>query len=315
MAETTTPGDGALNTVKRTLIMSALVLLSLILAFALFPASALRAVEESLVIKDMTISIWPEYDDKRILVIYQGEFSDGSLFPQDVAFPAPVGAEINMVCALVKPDNGHDCLVYLTDVEDGTMEISYRLPIPTYYFEYYYDGIEGQTARGFTHEFLSPYRIDSLRVEVQQPLESTDFSLAPAGATSMPERDGFQYYLYSFEDVAPGQAIRIDASVSSASDQQGGSGNSSLLLVMGIVMMAGVGVAGWYVLSNRRTSPRKAAVAAGHAGRAGTAGPEAPAAGAPRKAGKVSFCSQCGCNLDADDVFCSACGAEIRRRF
>ena len=40
-------------------------------------------------IRQMSLSVWPEYDEPSVLVIYQGEFNDSGTFPRKVSFRLP----------------------------------------------------------------------------------------------------------------------------------------------------------------------------------------------------------------------------------
>jgi hypothetical protein len=303
-------------------ILPAVVLVALLAsALAALPASG--AAEVGLSLKSMRISIWPEYDDPRILVLYEGEFADGAVFPQDVKFPAPAGASIGQVCALTKPANEHLCQLYETSPEGDGIVISYNLPIPTFFLEYYYDGLQGQPDRTFSYQYLSPYPIERLSIEVQQPLRSSDFSLSPAYVSSA-SSGGFKYYQYTFNNVEAGQAIRIDGSYTktdtqpSIAGQQSAGGSSSALAITGIIVGAvAVGAVGIMVYRRRPTPARATA----------SRGPARPSR-QPRQAQMMmlkgsstssrnragSFCTQCGGKLDAGDRFCAQCGAAARKR-
>ncbi|RJQ36626.1 MAG: hypothetical protein C4555_07385, partial [Dehalococcoidia bacterium] len=185
--------------------------LALILSAALMTSPAMGA-QDALTIKSMKVSVWPEYDDPRILVTYQGEFNDGTLFPRTVKFPMPTGSEIAQVCALRPPNNEHLCQLYDTLAEPDQIAVSYNLPIPTYYLEYYWDGISSQPDKAFTFSYTSPYAIENLEIEVQQPLRATDFKLAQPYLSAASDSRGMKYYRYVFNDVAPGQPVSIEAS-------------------------------------------------------------------------------------------------------
>lgn len=72
------------------------------------PHTAFGARQLSLTIKNMTVSVWPEYDDPRLLVLYEGQFTVDQTFPQKVRFYVPKGVTINMVCG-VKDTGEHLC--------------------------------------------------------------------------------------------------------------------------------------------------------------------------------------------------------------
>lgn len=54
----------------------------------------------------LDISVWPEYDEPRNLVIYNGSLADNNPLPQPITLEAPAGARINMTCE-VSADGQH----------------------------------------------------------------------------------------------------------------------------------------------------------------------------------------------------------------
>ncbi len=236
------------------------------------PNTNFAASDNPPVIKRMKVSVWPEYDDPRIMVTYQGEFKDGSLFPQQVAFPVPLGTEMNMVCALKPPNDEHLCQLYDTQTAKDNLNISYNLPIPTYYLEYYWDGISEQSDKSFNFKYVSPYAADSLELEIQQPLKATNFKLAQSYASANSDSQGMKYYHYFFNNVTQGQVISVDAtytkpdnkpSVAKSQASSGGSGNSAaagssgsspyVLIGIGAALMVAV-VAG-LIMFRRKPAP------------------------------------------------------------
>lgn len=292
---------------------AALMLATILTGFYGLPTAL--AQEEVLIIKNMDVRVWPEYDNQLVLVVYEGEFLDGSVFPQDVKFLAPLNAEIGQVCALRKPSNEHWCQLAQTEAEEGSLAILYELPIPTYFLEYYYDGIEGGTDRGFAFEFQSPYSIQNLEIEVQQPLRSSNFSLSPEGAVKMSAGDGFKYYRYAFDDVEPGQALTIDASYSksdtrpSVSGASGGGGISAVAVIV-VLALAALAVTGWFLMRRHQRTSLRPVHATHSARKPRMTSPTPSATQATAKGAKSAFCSQCGTPLEKDDKFCSDCGAK-----
>ena len=295
------------------LLAAALMLATILTGFYGLPTAL--AQEESLIIKNMDVRVWPEYDNQLVLVVYEGEFLDGSLFPQDVKFLAPLNADVGQVCALRQPSNDHWCQLETTQEEAGFLAISYELPIPNYFLEYYYDGIEGETDRGVAFEFQSPYPIQKLEIEVQQPLRSSNFSLSPEGAVGMSSGDGFKYYRYAFDDVAPGQVINIDASYAksdtrpSKSAASGGGGISAVAVIV-VLALAALAVTGWFLMKRHQRTSLRPVHATHSARRSRMTGSTPPATQAATKGAKTAFCSQCGTPLEKGDKFCSNCGAK-----
>ena len=49
------------------------------------------------------VSVWPEYDDPRLLILYEGAFVDDGGFPRTLDFPVPLGIDVNQAAGLT-PD-------------------------------------------------------------------------------------------------------------------------------------------------------------------------------------------------------------------
>ena len=336
------PGMKKGNILSRAFAIAGLLVLIALIAS---PATG-AAVDKPLAIKTMKLQVWPEYDDPRVMVTYAGEFKDGPTFPQPVKFTVQMGSEMNMVCALQPPDDDHLCQLYDTLPGTDDLTVSYTLPIPTYYLEYYWDGIKGQTDKSFSFKYTSPYAIDSLELEVQQPLKATDFKLAQPYASASADSRGFKYYHYTFNNVTPGQVITLDASYikpdskPSVAKQTGATGGTSssgsnAYVLLGIGGALLVIVAFGFLFLKRKPAPapvraapaiqsRKAARAEArqievqrtgrHEAQAARR-PETPKAAPPTsrpQGGAAAFCSQCGTRLPAGSRFCHVCGARVK---
>ncbi|MBI2859362.1 MAG: zinc ribbon domain-containing protein [Chloroflexi bacterium] len=336
---------------KRGVLMRALAALGLLLAIALTASPVMGASDKPLVMKNMRVSVWPEYDDPRVMVTYQGEFKDGSAFPQKVNLPVQTGSEVNMVCALKPPNDEHLCQLY--DLAAGTSEstLSYTLPIPTYYLEYYWDGIKGTPDKSLSFKYTSPYAADYLELDVQQPLKATNFKLTQPYASVSSDSLGMKYYRYTYNNVAAGQTISIDATYTKADNtpsvkkktntsaaSTGGSGDSNAYAITGIGagLLALAGVA--YILIKRKPAPapartsgpsrpltraqaRRLEAQRGQNVQRQVARPQRPEPNRqttppPSRASgggvPAVFCSQCGTKLAEGAVFCHACGAKAK---
>ncbi len=315
----------------------AVLVLGLLVAAVLMVSPVSVAAEQQLTIKNMKVSVWPEYDDPRILVIYQGAFADGASFPSPVKFPVPMGSEINQVCALKQPGDEHLCQLYDTLTETESLAVAYTLPIPTYFLEYYWDGIQGQPNKSFTYKYTAPYAMEKLEIEVQQPLKATDFKLSPAYASVSSDAQGLKYFRYLFNNVAQGQVISIDASYtkpdskpSVAKKESSGTGGKPNYTIMGIAAGAMAVFFVGFVALKRKPAPARAsqvrrvarAQALRQAEQRRTLRQEPPrqtrveqpkTQPIARQGNAGVFCSQCGTKLEAGDVFCHGCGTKTRK--
>lgn len=301
-----------------------ILILGLLVTAALIAPPAMGESGKPLTIKTLRVSLWPEYDDPRVLVIYEGEFYNDAPFPQPVAFPVPLGSEMNQVCALQPPNNDHLCQLYEILTEPGNLSVSYTLPIPTYYLEYYWDGIKGQPEKSFAFQYVSPYAVDTLEIDVQQPLKATGFELAPPYASATSDGLGMKYFHYVFKDVKPGQVINIDASYSKSDDkpsvsggQASGAGGSNSYIWIGIGAAIAVIAVGFILFRrkpavSRAQSRRDARIEAKRAVTHRTQRPATPGPSLPAPAAEVLFCSHCGAKLASKAAFCHLCGAKTK---
>lgn len=314
--------NARVNKLKSGRKLAVLLILALFLTGTLLTGSSALGSPDSLNINKMRISVWPEYDNPRILVIYSGEFAQSSPFPQQVRFLVPAGVEISQVCALRQPENEHLCQLYQTTNEGDYLAIDYSLPLPVFYLEFYYDAIKGQPDKSFAYQFESKYGIDKLEIEIQQPLRSSSFQLSPSSSSITSGSDGFKYYHYNFDGVTPGQVISFKGNYSKADSKPSittnpkTGANSTLSVVLAVIGVVALGTVGWMLL--RRPRQRLAPRAAVSNTRALPRASQKPVARTNRPATanqsrKASFCSNCGLKLKDGDNFCAGCGTPARK--
>lgn len=302
----------------------------------LLPAAGYADEQSTLSIKSMKISVWPEYDDPRVLVIYEGEFAGDANFSKEVKFRIPKGAEINQVCALQKPNDDHLCQLY--EVSQDGESLSYTLPIPTFFLEFYYQPLQGQSDKKMDYSFESFYPVDKLQVEVQQPLRTSNFDLSPKAAGMVSDRSGFNYYQYQFDNVAATQPIKLSASYTKADDRpsiekakSGGtsSTNDLNLPLLGVFGAGLLALVAYYAITRRHARPLPATVrqlssarvqappatggGRGPAGRSGRVAGTGGGAAVAEAATRIFFCTNCGAQIEAEDNFCPNCGQKTRK--
>ncbi|MCL5263742.1 MAG: zinc ribbon domain-containing protein [Chloroflexi bacterium] len=281
-------------------------------------------------VKQMKLSVWPEYDEPRVLVMYDGEFADKSGYPREVSFRLPKGADISQVCGI--SDKGeHLCQLYETKQDGDYIVLTYSVPVPHFFLEYYFNPVGSDAVRNLAYTFSATYPTDKLDVEIQQPLRSSDFTITPAAQLSNSDKDGFKYSLLSYKKLNQDQKVELNVSYSKqdnrpsvAKKQQGApggsvdTGNVNLWALLGGSAL--FGLAAFYVVSRRpgRLSPR----AAGYGPRAGgqpnysKATVYSKQTGRSKATAKVQgasqFCTNCGTPMETGDHFCAGCGARSK---
>lgn len=268
-----------------------------------------------------TVDIWPEYDDPRVLVIYDGVLASGGELPEELTFVVPADAQVHMAGGIAA-NGGHLHADFDTRLrEDGLMEVSYAPQAPHLYMEFYYDPLSGDDERRFTYPVTAPFDVDSLMVRVQEPMRATAFELVPAAEGSMQDNRGLDYHLVRRGDLSAGSVTPVTVSYRKADREPsvarqvapaaaasppggepgGSSGPGALTWILVSLAVGSFGI-GFYKLFS---SPRGGAeLAVAPRGRV-QGGSSRPTSGA---SGQARFCPQCGRPVGPEHRFCGQCG-------
>ncbi|MDA8187831.1 MAG: zinc ribbon domain-containing protein [Dehalococcoidales bacterium] len=310
-------------------------LMMLALGLSLTPAlsglAASAAEEQTPTIKQMKLSIWPEYDESSVLVMYSGEFAQNTAFPREVSLRTPKDARITVVEG-DDPKGQHLDLNYKTKEEADYKVVSFTLPNPVFRFEYYFNPIGSEPLRNIDYAFSATYPIDKMEVEIQQPLRSTEFKVDPVAAPIGADKQGLKYSQLVFSNVPVDRKIELKLSYSkpdnrpsASKDQASTSGgevsNSSnsniglLFIGIGVVgLLAGLAIS-W---RQRRLVPRgdssMRSILVESQSRPMRSSMKTAAESTSRKSQAVtSFCTGCGAAIEATDHFCRFCGNKSKR--
>ena len=283
--------------------------------------SAVRAQANGLHITRLQLSVWPEYDDPRVLVIMRGELAPGVPFPTQINLPVPPDAEI--IGAGMISELGELLLQPHRVVSGGTSPtLEITLPSRRFFAELYYDPFEtsGDTKR-FSYTFRAPYPIGQLDVDVQQPYTASDFAVEPPAMTQESEGRDTTYHRFAYRDVAPGQETSFVVSYVKADEQPSvpkadkpqadgaehkGPQDRKVIysaVLAGVVAAYVLAYLLWVAYRRRRTG-----VTAAEPATLAISAPPTPTPAAPATS---NFCSQCGRALNTDYAFCPGCGHAI----
>ncbi|MHB0980888.1 MAG: zinc ribbon domain-containing protein [Thermoleophilia bacterium] len=279
-------------------------------------------------VSTMKISIWPEYDDPRVLVIYQGDLDESVQLPADVTFNLPKGAEVGMACE-VDPSGGHSCRPFKLADRGEYQSLTYRVEAQRkIFFEYYYEAFPaGVPARSFDVSLLPAFPVAELTVEVQEPARSTDFAVTPALPEQITDSEGLVYHQQVFTAPPVGGPIDLSIAYSKQDDKpsvspsseagtdgaatvgaQGG-GSRSLIVVVIVVGLAALGLVGFRAFKPASATPRGKG-GASRGGRQGGSGSGGSRQQPASRARGTKFCTDCGAGLNREHRFCPECGHE-----
>lgn len=171
---------------------------------AVLAAPAQTQADEDLSIGRMRVLIWPEHDDPGVLVVYDGRFTDDSRFPTKTTFFIPKGAAITDVCSL-SPTGQHFCQLYEVAGGEEMDVATLSLPFSNFYLSFHLPAVDVEAGRrDFAYRIRASHPIESMEVNIRQPLRSSDLTISPGGG-AMSEDDGFTTFEYSLSDIAKGE--------------------------------------------------------------------------------------------------------------
>ena len=278
----------------------------------------------------LKISLWPEYDQPSLLVMYRGRFAADSSLPLPVEFriPAEVGRP-HAVAFLDEQGNPRD-LGYTTRAEGDWLVLAFELPTPGFQLEYYapLPGSPAPGQRTFTYTYRADYAVTTLDLEVQEPLGTQGFKLEPPADSVIQEADGLSYHLATASSLRQNDTVtwsvsyeKIDSGLTAEAFQPAetptevipptapgeNKGVSGILIaVLGVIALGAVGVGAFWLGKRSQPAPPPAALGKRRRG------------GQRRRPGQstrqdTGFCYQCGTRLRSGADFCQQCGAAVRK--
>lgn len=278
-------------------------------------AAASPKSDPKLSISHLRLSIWPEFDDPRVLVILRGEMTPSHAFPTHITLPLPKGAEI-VGAGMVSEQN--EFLLHphriIPGAEQDTLDLN--LPGTRFFLEFYYNPLAPSDEQQFTFTLSPTYAIERLEVDIQQPRHATNFVIEPQPMRQTTDERGLRYAWFTYQNVqphdqptfyisytksAPGPSVDKPQSPPDVVTQPL-SPMLSTLLAFGIL----IGVAAvfstcvWLFNISRRHSPKTL-----------QSQPPSPVTSQSSTARADNFCSNCGERLNLEHRFCPACGRQL----
>lgn len=290
---------------------------------AFMPQAVLAQTD--LTLDHVEVDLWPEYDRPAMLVIYQLFLPASTNLPVNltVQIPSSVG---DPTVAVREADGMLYTMTFTRTVKGDTAEINFTTTSLEARVEYYDASLIGKTPhRSYTFTWEENYPVNSLTIQVQQPVDATNLTISPNLGTAIPGEGGLFYYTSMVGSVAAGNtfAVKVDYDKSSSrlsaetiNVQPSGpidastSGRVSLNTVLpwilgglGLVLLVG----GWW--ASRRTTKLPGDL---QSRRRHVVKPQIPPL-ATDEAGGALYCHQCGKRAEPGDLFCRACGTRLRQ--
>ncbi|HFE67501.1 MAG TPA: zinc ribbon domain-containing protein [Chloroflexi bacterium] len=291
----------------------------LVLALLLFTPSLVLAQTDTPAIEQMTIEIWPDFDQPAVLVLITGFFAEGTPNPTEVTLPLPNGADIHVVAVFTEDDVLTDQGVEYTT---GDNTVTFSAPGTGFRLEYYvpYETLGNQ--RSFNYTWLADMPVNELTLMVQEPFAATGLTTNPT-AVNVTENNGLTYHSLPPQPVPAGTPLSVDVTYTMSSPQltvdsqvpedttvtnpepippSSASSTSFLDNINWPLVLAGAGLlliiaaVVWQIASSRSNKKR-------------------PVKPKPQAASRAAakYCHECGQPLQAGDKFCRECGTAVKK--
>jgi hypothetical protein len=285
----------------------------LLLAFVLLPALAAApgGAKANPRLESLQIDIWPEYDRPAALVILRAELAKDVALPAAVTLRLPASSGGPAAVAYAKADK--DGLLNLKyDRVDAKDFVTLRFSVPerSFHVEFYDPISSGTSERKYRFVWPGDLPADRVNVLVQEPAQSSDFSVQPDLKDVSTGPDGLRYRSAQLGALNSGKAfpieiryIKNDTRTSAEILKPSGApaaatpepatapqraDSTQLLLALGVVLPLLLAALTGYLWWRQR--PRRSA---------------------ERSGGGAGFCTKCGNPVAGGDRFCSKCGAAI----
>ena len=292
-----------------------------IILFVCFPVSA--QAQQVVSFSEAEVDLWPEFDQPSVLVIYRLKISSSVTLPVDLKLRIPATSGAPNAVAASLPD-GLVNIPYSREVSGDWTVLSFQATTADLQIEYYDPGlVKSGSARHFVYSWLGDYAVDSLTMQVQQPVGAKDMLISPSLGSGQTAPDGLIYYTSTIGSLKAGQGFSISVDYLKDDDtlsaqsipiapsgplNQVSSGSATLLSILpwilgavGILLLGGGGY--WYWQSGRNKGVDKPF-------RPRHKPAEQVTNGVPE--GAEIYCHQCGKRASTGDRFCRACGTQLR---
>jgi hypothetical protein len=297
--------------------------------------------QETLSLATLQVSLWPEFDQPRTLVILDGTLPPGTPLPAELTLRMPAAAGAPHAVAIVGADGNLLTASYTTNPAGDDIIVSFSANSLSFRLEYYDPALVMKgAARTYTFNWTTDYPVTAAALRVQQPSGATGLAAEPALVDVGVADYGLRYWESSLGALAAGQTVSLALSYTKADSTLSANAvgavpaaaaaptaaaglsagpNLPLVITVAAVGLALVG-AGFiaYVRSARVTPRRSARGRRQRRGAARASAPRPPAGTAARRPERPSGASAPAAAarpqpapaaaLEAEPAFCTQCG-------
>lgn len=164
-------------------------------------------------LESLQIEFWPDFDQPAVLVLLTGSLPAGQPLPAELAIPIPSNAQINAVAQI--DESGMGSIDYQA-LEDAVL---FQSDTAAFRVEYYVPYEQDENRRAYTFQWLAPFTVEELAVQVQRPANAIDLAALPEpSAVATDPNDNLDYYLLDPLSVPRGVPYRLAFNYTMISD-------------------------------------------------------------------------------------------------
>lgn len=165
---------------------------------------------QDIALASLEIDIWPEYDKPTVLIIYRVTLPADISLPVELAFRIPAAAGEPNAVAAQQVDGSLFNIKYERQVLGEEAIIRLTAPSQRIQLEYYDPGLEKDAAqRYYVYRWPGDYSVQSLSIQVQEPLGASAMKLLPSFGSGVVGQDGLTYYNAEIGTVLAGDEFEI----------------------------------------------------------------------------------------------------------
>lgn len=285
----------------------------------LFIFPTFTSAQTDVTLSNVTVQLWPEYDQPSMLVIVDFKIAPMTSLPVDLTFRIPNDA--NLIAVAFQTEDGNLVNANFIEPSAGNTWQSFVVTVEqnvTYRFEYYQALQFRGEERTFSYLWNQEYSANKFSVSVLEPLDVTAISLQPQSVSTQ-QVNGLDFYEGEVIKVSANAEYTLDLEYKKTSltlvtepqqvqpadplneDTPGRVSLNNLLPYLiggfGILFIAVGTVYYWRFgrTSNKRNRRRRIVNIEEEGVKTGT------------------YCPQCGARAQSGDRFCRTCGARLRK--
>lgn len=279
------------------------------------------AQEKTISISKLGISLWPEYDNNQVLVIYRGNVSGDVQLPVEIQLNIlPGSTDPHVASVTLTGEHIHD--PFEVKVDDKGTYVSFMLKERDFHLEYYFNPFTpGVNDKIFKYSYTTYYPIINFSYEVQQPVAAFDFQTTPISFQEFTDDMGITHSQVSAGSLAAGETKHVsvsyfrsglETSLQRLEKSEKSTDVYTIISTGVLILLVGIMIYSYIGNSAKKRSKVQRAGAKRKKHTAHTKTNEPSEKLVFRSDRKPNFCSNCGEKVDYDAVYCGSCGTQVQ---